>query len=85
MILICDVYKSSKTLDLYLYVDRKEGFERVPEALLDKFGEPKLSLSFTLNEERKLAREDPKKVMAAIKDSGFYLQLPPQKYPRSVG
>lgn len=83
MNLICDVYKGSKTLDLYIYVSRSDGLKRVPTALMDKFGEPKLALSFMLTEDKKLAREDPKKVLAAIKESGFYLQLPPQTYPKS--
>jgi uncharacterized protein YcgL (UPF0745 family) len=82
MSLICDVYKGSKADAMYLYVSRADGLEKVPEALMTKFGEPKLAVSFMLDTERKLAKEDPEKVLAAIKDSGFFLQMPPQKYPK---
>lgn len=77
---LCNVYKSAKTNDVYLYVARDEGLLRVPGALLEKFGEPELALTIDLHPSRRLAREDPVKVIAAIDENGFYLQLPPQPY-----
>lgn len=77
---LCNVYKSAKSTNLYLYVARDEGLQRVPEALLEKFGEPELALTIDLHPTRRLAREDPVKVIAAIDQNGFYLQLPPQLY-----
>ena len=77
--LFCDVYKGTKREGLYLYVNREEGLDRVPEALLTKFGEPTVALSFVLTPERSLAKEDPVKVLEAIENSGYFLQLPPQE------
>ena len=77
---LCNVYKSAKTANLYLYVARDVGLVHVPEALLEKFGEPELALTIDLHPARTLAREDPTKVIAAIEENGFYLQLPPQPY-----
>lgn len=75
--ILCDVYKGSKKDGLYIYVDRAQGLSQVPEALLQQFGEPELALSFKLSPERKLAKEDPLRVIAAITETGFFLQLPP--------
>ncbi|MDH5737005.1 MAG: YcgL domain-containing protein [Gammaproteobacteria bacterium] len=78
---ICDVYRSPNKADLYLYVDRAEGFERVPEALLMQFGEPQLALSFVLTPERKLARENPLQVLENLASQGFHLQMPDLEKP----
>ena len=51
----------------------------MPEALLAKFGEPTLALSFELTAGRSLAKEDPEKVIEAIAENGYFLQLPPQE------
>lgn len=76
--LICDVYKSPKKPELYLYVAKAEGLSRVPELLLEPFGQPKHCLTMVLTPERQLARTSGEKVLAAINEQGFYLQLPPQ-------
>ncbi len=73
----CDVYKSPLKEHLYLYVDRDQGFDRVPEELLQRFGEPLLSLSIELTATRRLAREDPRLVLANLAEHGYHLQLPP--------
>ncbi len=75
---LCTVYKSQKKDEMYLYVDKNDGLELVPAALLEHFGEPQLALHFVLHEERTLARVDVIKVVQAIDEQGFYLQLPPQ-------
>ncbi len=77
--IFCDVYKGTKKEGLYIYVDRTVGLSKVPEELLGRFGEPKLALSFKLTADRSLAKEDPVKVIEAIGEAGFYLQLPPQE------
>lgn len=71
------VYRSRRKVDLYLYVDFAEDLERVPDALLDQFGQPELALSLTLTTERKLARAEARVVLAAIEDAGYFLQMPP--------
>ncbi len=73
----CDVYKSEEKEDIYLYVDHDEGLDKVPEALLQQFGELKIALSFILSENRVLAKEDPKRVLQNLAAHGYHLQLPP--------
>lgn len=77
MITICDVYKSVKQPEAYLYVDRADGLGKVPSELLNKFVDPKVALSFTLTQGKKLARTDAETVMSNLTEHGYYLQMPP--------
>ena len=74
---ICQVFRSPKREGMYLYVRKQEGLERVPEELLGQFGTPEPALIFKLSPDRKLARANAGEVMAALKDKGYFLQLPP--------
>lgn len=76
---LCDIYKSRKKDDAYLYVSRKDGLEKVPEELYEIFGKPELALTMMLSPERKLARADAEKVLAGIEEKGYYLQMPPPR------
>lgn len=77
MKIVCDVYKSSKKENLYLYVCSDDGLSKVPAELLARFGVPEKALTFTLSPDRTLARENPAVVMANLHDHGYHLQLPP--------
>ena len=79
MKVICDVYRSTRHSEMYLYVKREEGLSRVPQDLLEKFGKPEKALSLTMTADRRLAKEDPVKVMQNLDDPGYHLQLPPHK------
>ena len=35
---LCDVYKTRRKDEMYLYVEKKEGMARVPEELMEMFG-----------------------------------------------
>ena len=72
----CYVYKSTKKLDSYLYLDRKDNFENLPHQLLLLFGTPEFTLEFELTEDRKLALADAKQVIQRINEQGYYLQMP---------
>ncbi|MCW8886847.1 MAG: YcgL domain-containing protein [Motiliproteus sp.] len=76
---ICSVFKSPKKDEMYLYVDKREGLERVPEALLSSFGEPKEVMTLLVAPGKKLARVEAEKVLADILKQGFYLQMPPAR------
>ena len=78
---ICSIYRSAKREGMYLYVDKAEGLERVPEALMVKFGQAEHAMTLLIDEGRKLARADAAKVLQDIADNGFYLQLPPVDEP----
>ena len=71
------VYKSVRVADMYLFVDDQEDLERVPAALLTRFGKPVEAMRLELTQERRLSRSDAHAVLAAIAAQGFYLQLPP--------
>ena len=77
----CFIYKSLKKEHLYLYVDKKDDFSRVPEALFKSFGGMAFVMELELTPERKLAREDVEKVRASLKEKGFFVQMPPTKVP----
>ncbi|MBR9727096.1 YcgL domain-containing protein [Shewanella intestini] len=77
--MICAVYKSTLKPDTYLYVEKRDDFEAVPEALMKMFGAPQLVMLLPLNKTAKLALADIIKVKAEISDKGFYLQLSPPK------
>lgn len=74
---LVEVFKGSVTEEMYLYVDQKEGLERVPEELLSRFGRLSSVMVIPLTAQRRLARAEPAEVLASLESQGFYLQLPP--------
>ena len=74
---LCEIFRSSRKEEMYLYVDKARGYEDVPEVLMKQFGEPESVMTIVLTPERKLARADVGEVLAAIEQQGFYLQMPP--------
>ncbi len=76
--MLCDIYRSAKTQDMYLYVARDRGLSEVPEALLRQFGKAELALTLKLTPEKKLARANIQQVLASLDQSGYYLQMPPR-------
>lgn len=75
--MLCVIYRSSKRDQTYLYVEKKDDFSRVPEDLLKSFGTPQLAMVLSLEGREKLASADIEKVKEALKEEGFYLQVPP--------
>ncbi|ASK34491.1 YcgL domain-containing protein [Alloalcanivorax mobilis] len=79
--LFCSIYRSARRADMYLYVERGKGLTALPEALRGQFGKPVHVADMILSEDRPLARADATKVMAQVRDQGFYLQMPPPPEP----
>ncbi|WP_444678101.1 YcgL domain-containing protein [Halomonas sp. E19] len=77
--LLCEIFKSPRKDEMYLYVDKRQGLAEVPAALLERFGKPISLMTLILTPEKTLARAQASDVIAAIRDKGFYLQLPPVK------
>ncbi|CAI0769129.1 YcgL domain [Serratia proteamaculans] len=75
--MLCVIYRSPKRDQTYLYVEKKDDFSRVPEDLMKSFGSPQLAMVLSLEGREKLATADIEKVKEALKDEGFYLQVPP--------
>lgn len=77
--LLCEILKSSRKDEMYLYIDKQKGLSSVPDALMDTFGKPVPVLTMILTADKKLARVNAADVMDAIQEQGFYLQMPPAK------
>lgn len=75
--MFCVIYRSPLRDQTYLYVEKKDDFSRVPEALLRGFGKPRLAMVLPLDRTEKLANADIEKVKLALQEQGYYLQLPP--------
>ena len=74
---LCQVFRSPRKEEMYLYVDKARGLVDVPEVLMTQFGEPQAVMTLVLDPQRKLARADTAEVLADIAEKGFYLQMPP--------
>jgi uncharacterized protein len=75
--MLCAVYKSLRKEQTYLYVERRDDFSAVPEALLTSFGPPQLVTMINLATRQHLALADLDKVKQQLQSQGFYLQVPP--------
>jgi len=75
--MLCAVYKSPKKAQTYLFIQKRDDFSQVPEALMTMFGTPTLVTVVNLATKDKLAFADIDKVKESIVEHGFYLQLPP--------
>ena len=83
----CEIYKSSKKDEMYIYVARPEQAENreavdplsvLSDAMKNAFGRATFVMSLELHAERKLARANVLHVMDSIQTKGFFLQLPPE-------
>jgi len=75
--MLCAIYKSAKKADTYLYVEKRDDFSRVPEALMDTFGTPLFVMLFNLKGDKALIRAENQQVQKELSEKGFFLQLPP--------
>lgn len=73
----CEVYKSARKENYYVFVVAGDGLSRVPDALIRQLGELQVAVTFTLTAERSLAKEDPAIVLRNLLEQGYHLQLPP--------
>ena len=77
--MITAVYKSKKKADTYLYVEKRDDFSKVPEPLIDTFGQPIFVMLINLAKCEQLGVADLEKVKSELNDKGFYLQIPPKE------
>lgn len=75
--MFCVIYKSNKRDQTYLYVEKKDDFSRVPQELMQGFGQPQLAMILPLDGRKTLANASLEKVKKALTEQGYYLQLPP--------
>jgi uncharacterized protein YcgL (UPF0745 family) len=77
--MLCSVYKSSKKIQTYLFINKRDDFSEVPEALMKMFGKPVMVTVLNLATKVKLGFSDLDKVKASLVKHGYYLQLTPQE------
>lgn len=75
--MLCAVYKSIRKPQTYLFVAKRDDFSQVPTPLLEQFGPPELVSVLNITDETKMAMSEAPKVIKAVLETGFYLQLPP--------
>ncbi len=75
---ICSVYRSSIKEGMYLYVEKAEGFKKVPQALVDMFGEAVLAMTLVLKPDMHLANISYQQLIMRLEADGYYLQMPPK-------
>ena len=75
--MFCVIYRSTRRDQTYLYVEKRDDFSRVPETLMQSFGQPQLAMILPLDGRKKLVGADLEKVKEALTTQGYYLQLPP--------
>ncbi len=74
--LSCDIYRCNNKDGMYLYVEHASDLNNIPDLLKKKTGKLELAMTLDISETTKLAQADASKVLTAIKDQGFYLQMP---------
>jgi len=74
----CIVYRCARQDELYLYLREDVAPDSLPEALLRQTGRLSEAMRLDLHEGRRLARVDVTRVIAALSERGFFLQLPPK-------
>ena len=77
--MLCATYKTRKKQGMYLYVPKKGHFDDVPEELMNMFGSGELVTILALDKHDKLANVDKQKLVTALTDEGYYLQMPPKE------
>jgi len=75
--MLCAVYKSIRKSQTYLFIEKRDDFEPVPDPLLTQFGPPQLVSLINIKPDTKLAMADANSVIDAIQKEGYFLQLPP--------
>lgn len=79
----CVIFRCGKKQEMYLYVPYKDDeaalLTELPEGLTTLTGRLERVMELDLTPERKLARARVEEVMAALREKGFYLQVPPNE------
>ncbi len=76
----CTVYRSEKKEETYLYLPLGKKPGDLPAELQSLFGEATPVMMLDLSPDKKLSRVDVNKVLGALSNDGYFIQLPP-KFP----
>jgi uncharacterized protein YcgL (UPF0745 family) len=75
----CLIYRSPKKEETYLFVEVGKPYADLPDGLREMFGEPSLVMKLEIKPGTKLAQAESARVLRAIEEEGYFLQLPPKK------
>jgi len=75
----CFVYASQRKSETYLWLERRDNFEVLPESLALLLGDLRFVLEVELHPDRRLPYEDAEVVVQHLRTQGWHLQLPPQE------
>ncbi len=75
----CYIYRSNQQKGMYLYLEEKDNFSKVPESLLKLLGDVNFTFEFDLSKNRKLVRAEAEEVLRIMSENGYFLQMPPPK------
>lgn len=79
----CFIYKSLRKDGAYLYLASKDGFSDLPDSLQTLFGNSEFVMELDLAVRKQLASADIRQVILQLRQSGYYLQLPPADHARA--
>lgn len=74
---VCSVYRCAKKAGMYIYIDKANGLNVLPEELKKCAGKMTLAMTLVITPNKKLAKAKAENVLAAIDNQGFYVQMPP--------
>jgi len=77
------IYRSEKKTDCYLYLDKPAASADLPMPVKKVVGDLVLVMELEVKLDTKLALSDPEKVLTALNEQGFYIQMP-SKEPHPV-
>ena len=74
---LVEIFKGDKKEEMYLYVDQREGLQKVPGDLLASFGRIESVMVLPMTQDKELARVKASDVLEGISKEGYFLQMPP--------
>lgn len=72
----CDIYKSLKKDETYIFVKAETLLSELPDALQKILGPTEMVMTLTLTPGRKMARGTADEIIKSIASQGFHLQMP---------
>ena len=72
-----DIYKTARRAETFLFVPAGVSPDAWPDGLAETFSPAERVMGLTLTAQQPLAAQPATEVMAAIRERGYFLQLPP--------